>query len=249
MIRQHGPSGERNIKTFMTHSGDSAHGWYLVPIPPLDIIRVETADEARNAPTGRRVILEMPGHVAEDLGFCFDDATTWEEALWDADAPIDENGVVVDCRHGAASPDVWSDMEIDWDQFPAVYADSAYADYDASQRMVLVFRPKNCYEWKDRIGAWHKILQGTDDMDMLGVIEVPYKLSGRRLARQEGLPFPVLLDSTGWFSRRFGVSRTPFLILVSSSRDAHLVRMSGNAYQIHDKVTQLIAEMLPDSSN
>lgn len=89
----------------MTHSGDSAHGWYLVPVPPMIIIRVDTAEEARSAPTGRRVILEVPWHVANELGLCFDeryvDATTWEDALWDADAPIDENGVVVDCQHPA----------------------------------------------------------------------------------------------------------------------------------------------------
>lgn len=75
----------------MTHSGDNAYGWYLVPVPPMTIIQVETAEEARNAPTGHRVILEMPWHVAEELGHCGDDTCdetiAWEEALRDADAP------------------------------------------------------------------------------------------------------------------------------------------------------------------
>ncbi len=152
-------------------------------------------------------------------------------------------------RDGSASTDVWSDVEIDWDRFPVVYADSAYADFDAPQRFVLVFRPKNCYAWEDQIQAWYETLRFSDDMDLLGVLEVPYLLTGRRFAKREGLPFPVVLDSTGWFGRRFEVSRTPFLVLISSEKEARVVRMGSNQLHVQDKVDQLLAEMLEERSD
>lgn len=51
-------------------------------------------------------------------------------------------------REGSASTDAWSGVEIDWDQFPVVFAESAYAELTAHSRLVLVFSPKDCYSWE-----------------------------------------------------------------------------------------------------
>lgn len=81
-------------------------------------------------------------------------------------------------------------------------------------------------------------------MDVLGVLQTPYLVTGRRLANREGLPFPVVLDSTGWFGRRFEASRTPFVVLMSPEKEARVVRMAGDQYRVQAQVDQLIAEML-----
>ena len=86
-------------------------------------------------------------------------------------------------------------------------------------------------------------------MDVLGVLQTPYLVTGRRLASREGLPFPVILDSTGWFGHRFEANRTPFVVLISSEKEAHVVSMTGDQYHVQAQVDQRIAEMLAERSD
>jgi hypothetical protein len=117
--------------------------------------------------------------------------------------------------------------DVDWSRFSLLNERSSGPQEERKKKkqasVVILFGLSDCETHEEAFNAWTNGTAQYENIDLVGVMSEPSALTAGRYLKLNGQPFPVRLDSTGWFEKQFHVKRMPAILLLAPGRTPRVI--------------------------
>ena len=134
----------------------------------------------------------------------------------------------------------------------ALSGDAISSDKLSAQLLLLVFfSPDDCPACLLEAKLWREIDQTYDDSEVmvLGITKAPIDTYEMNIfKRGKGIDFPILLDLSGQYTSRFGITKTPTKVLINQQGKILDASTSGQSLVEHKLFKKKVARLLEMTS-